>query len=343
MVDELIVQDLLDGSVPVYEYRADYEKISLDFIEACLCRIEALMDPNPEHQEHITRRFNLIHVVELGGKAIPIMNKHPGLFRRWLSIEYIASILLRKLTCDEISSLSPEYDLGWDKITSNHRIMEPLCMNPKLPIDIIRKYSDCVTRHNLWNVLCMYNEDTAGLYLNFSQNVSINVLLTSPHVTDDFVQKHGIRNQPINCKNLSIFFMLSHKQIFRFTGLEEHPDMTIALFREFGKKPKPIIMTCPRIRCMDATNLQLCPTSEYLFRMSRNPNITPEFVCLNIGLAQHNWWDMINAIRLAPFDMYEYYPKVYLFTYITWHPEMSIDDYHRHKDRISLGQQLTLY
>lgn len=233
---------------------------------------------------------------------------------------------------DDLPELMEILDLSWEDIRNNVHILNDLCRNPTIGVDLIRRIVD-VMRPIEWRSISRYNQNISELFRLFPDKVQISELVTNNNLSDEIIRALPAPGNVINCAGLSIDCIkdiMMHKLI----NVDNRPDITPELI-EYCARDNSHVYSNAVIR-----NLDVLPKLSDLIMegFSGNPNLTPEFVFVNLDL---DWFQpsLVSVMPMDIIELTEWNPEhvgIFDLKYLGDHPEITLDIFLRYRHKIEL-------
>lgn len=228
--------------------------------------------------------------------------------------------MLSRINVNDIHLIPEVLQLDWDNIRKRPNCMRLISINPSIDINTIRCFE------TNWGYISQSYSNPEELLREFPDKVSIRNLFMNPNVSERFVRDNialldTISEPGLYCLNLSMEYIKQLIPKYKMIHLHVHPDVTPDMINLPGDMR---VYANPGIRILHIIKEANHPDCISWF--SQNPNVTPEFVFLNLDLA----WNQLRVVPLMPPDIVEQC-EAFDIKCLGLHPELTPEMFLRHR------------
>lgn len=289
-------------------------RISLDFISQTIGKypwnLRAIITmPKPGYVEFMSKHSALF------AKAVP-RDEYVGIFSIIPFIEILPM-------------------LNRSNVFEDPDLLDCICLNPDIsPAYIlvnVNKFDD-----KQWEYISKNSKRIVELYQLIPEKLKPDWICMNHHVTEELIRQVTAvhRVDSIYSPNLSIAFIMQHIDRYFMIDWHLHPGANLSNYPDsYGIYN---VLANPGVRQLDLLRNERC--WQFCVSYSDNPNVTPEFMCLNLCETD---WDSASVLRQVPIDLVDdelmNRPEIFSPVRLGEHPDITVGLFLKYRRKIDMA------
>lgn len=275
--------------------------------------------------------WDMYSVITTKANVIEFVIKHVDKIKAIGLKQY--SILLIYTDLSLLDRLPAILQLSWREISQNPDLMQMVSANRTMTLEFLEDHTGFSVE--MWENISRWFRDPAALVQRHPDKISMAGIVANENTTEDLIRANQAlldSRCSILLKNMSLGFIEEFISRYPTHGLHLHPEVK-SLTQHVGC----MMYTNPVIRNLDFVGYK--PNDEDTRMFSLNPNVTPEFVLLNLDMS----WNQFSIIKVFPIDIIlttdlDRSDAIFNIKILAEHAEFSYELFIKHRSKVSIGQ-----